>query len=124
MTIRQWSVVLTLLAATTLGCSKLREGSVVGPPQEVTYSEDIAPIFQERCLSCHGPDISNASYDLSTYDGVLGPGSDEVPNAIAGDSNSLLVVVSMPGGSMSTLYGESSEADLVIKWVVEDSLAR
>ena len=46
-------------------------------------------------MSCHGPVNPLGDYDMSTYEAVLGNGSDDTPNAIAGDENSLLVVLSL-----------------------------
>lgn len=64
-----------------------------------------------------------AGYDLSSYAGVLGSGSDDVPNAIPGDPSSRLVVKSQTGGSMNGFYQNDTQVEIVRRWVVEDSLA-
>jgi mono/diheme cytochrome c family protein len=117
-------VALILLPALT-GCSERRELPAAPPPPErLTYEADIKSIFDAHCVSCHGPVSPLANYDMSTYEGVLGPGTDETPNAIAGDPNSVLVTTSVVGGSMNSFYADQQQVELVRRWVVEDSLAQ
>ena len=90
----------------------------------VDFVRDIQPIFAENCVSCHGETNPAANYSMTTYEGVLGSGSDGTPNAIPGDAESLLLQKSRVGGSMNAFYGSPEEVELVERWVVEDSLAR
>jgi len=115
-----------ILAALGLwGCAERRDlPSTPEPPARVTYEADIAPIFDQHCVSCHGSSNPASNYALTTYAGVLGNGSDGVANAIPGDPQSLLLLKSLPGGSMNTFYATAAEIDLVQRWVVEDSLAQ
>jgi mono/diheme cytochrome c family protein len=108
-----------------LGCAERRDlPAEPEPPSRVTYDADIQPIFEQRCVSCHGATSPAANYAMTTYEEVLGNGSDGIPNAVPGDPQSLLLQKSLPTGSMSTYYGGSEEIALVERWVVEDSLAR
>lgn len=44
------------------------------------YDKDIAPIFKEYCVKCHGPDEQKSEYRLDTYEALMTPGeSGEVP---------------------------------------------
>lgn len=105
-------------------CSERRGLPTAAPgPDRVTYEGVIQPLFEQRCVSCHSGGSPAASYDMTTLEGIKGNGSDDTPNAIAGDPQSLLVVKSQPGGSMNRYYVGQAELDLVVKWVVEDSLA-
>lgn len=104
-------------------CSERRTLPVEPEPDRVTYEGVIRPLFEQRCVSCHSGTNPAASYDVSTLEGIKGNGTDDIPNAIAGDPQSLLVVKSQPGGSMNRYYVGQTEVDLVVKWVVEDSLA-
>ena len=54
---------------------------------------------------------------MTTYDGV-------VTRATAGDPNSILILKSIDGGSMNGFYASDEEIDMLIQWVVEDSLAQ
>jgi len=56
---------------------------------QLSYSEDIAPIFRGWCVSCHQPggEGFNASgFDLTTYEGLM-KGTKYGPMVIAGKPN-------------------------------------
>ena len=61
-------------------------GTGTGTTSTVTiaYVNDIKPILDSDCVSCHGPRIHENNVDLSTYAGVLRV-------AQAGSANSLIV---------------------------------
>lgn len=68
---------------------------------EVSFSADISPILEFRCIDCHGTD---GGYDVSTYDLVINSG-DHGPAVIPGDAeNSLLA---------QKLLGTHEEGDLM-----------
>jgi len=74
---------------------------------EVSYAEDIAPIFKGWCVSCHQPSGEGAKasgLDLTTYEGVM-KGTKFGPMVIPGkpDESNLIVLVqgqarTAPGG--------------------------
>jgi hypothetical protein len=78
--------------------------SAVIPPKnacaanaEVSYAEDIAPIFKGWCVSCHQPSGEGAKasgLDLTTYEGVM-KGTKFGPMVIPGkpDESNLMVLV-------------------------------
>ena len=55
--------------ALTLGAMLLSSGlaTAADAPKPVTFTKDIAPIFQEKCQSCHQPN-SIAPMSLVTYE--------------------------------------------------------
>jgi hypothetical protein len=69
-------------------------GTMVGPVTpvcaaraEVSFSEDVFPIFKGRCLQCHQPGgegYEKSGLDLSTYEGVM-KGTKYGPMVIPGD---------------------------------------
>lgn len=63
---------------------------------EISYAEDIAPIFRGWCVSCHSPGgegYTASRLDLSTYEGLMG-GTKFGPMVIPGDpDNSNLIVL-------------------------------
>lgn len=110
------------------GCSDLREE--IGTPESfppLTYKDEIKSIFDNSCVVCHGATSPEADYDLSQYDsgafgGVLGTGSDEVPNVIPGDENSLLIqTVDSQGSMRQYLGGGAADAAKIRQWVVDDN---
>lgn len=122
------SWIFILLLVVVLGCSEARDVSITGgvTPTVLTYDADLKPYFDGSCATsgCHDATSQAGSYDMSTYEGILGNGSDGTPNAIAGDANSSLIVKSSAGQSMNGFVGGQANLDMMIKWVVEDSLRR
>jgi predicted CxxxxCH...CXXCH cytochrome family protein len=98
------------------GCSEHRPLSAEAC---ATYRGDIAAVFTARCTSCHAGDAPAGHYDLTSYLGALGGGTDATPNAIAGDSSSLIL----------TALGDDRHTDVadalpaLTSWVVDCSLA-
>jgi mono/diheme cytochrome c family protein len=64
------------------------------PPAEgatVSFANDILPIFESRCIGCHGGDRTQEGLDLKTHASLMA-GSNNGAVVIAGDAaNSLLV---------------------------------
>ncbi len=85
----------------------------------LTYVADAAPILNSDCVRCHGPSRRDAGVDLSTYSNVLrfvSPGS----------ANSILILVTQPGGIM---YGQfsgnrSQKAATIHDWIVASNAAQ
>ncbi|MBL7959091.1 hypothetical protein JNL27_02520 [bacterium] len=88
------------------------------PPAVLTYDTDIKPILDGSCIGCHSSGLMLGSYNLSSYAGVLGNGTDATPNAIPGDANSLLIT-KLAGGHQSV---SQPNQDMIFQWVVVDSL--
>ena len=96
------------------------------PPQGVTYSASIAPKLA-FCAGCHAKANPDGGYRTDSYQGLLGAGKDAVPNVIAGDANSLLVLYMAPApgkdhkGVSAAVPGLG---ELVRNWVVASSAAQ
>ncbi len=57
---------------------------------EMSFKEDVFPIFKGRCIDCHQPDgegYEHSGLDLSTYAGVM-KGTNFGPIIVPGDPNS------------------------------------
>jgi mono/diheme cytochrome c family protein len=72
-------------------------GAACAAQAQVSYSEDIAPIFRGWCASCHAPGGEGekaSGLDLSTYDGLM-KGAKFGPMVVAGkpDESNLVVLV-------------------------------
>jgi hypothetical protein len=82
------SLAATRLIAAPVDWSKLPP---VSKTEGVTFEKDIAPIFKESCVRCHGAERPKAQLRLDTLEGVL-KGTKMGPILKSGDSaNSLLV---------------------------------
>jgi hypothetical protein len=86
--------------------------SAIGP-QTIAYTQDIKPIFDRDCSSCHGGRRSDGGYSITTYANVL---EDQHP----GDARSSLVVDCSPGGSMYRYFSgdATTSATMVFRWMV------
>ncbi len=81
------------------------------------YTDQMKLIFDNNCISCHGGPAPTNNYDVTTHAGIRGNGSDGTPNAIAGDSASILVTHMIARHNIS-----AQMADSITRWVVIDSL--
>ena len=89
------TLILTGCAATILTASAANVDWSKLPPAStktgVTFANDIAPMFKESCVRCHGANRPRANLRLDSLDGVM-KGTEKGPILTAGDSaNSLLV---------------------------------
>ncbi|MFC1493416.1 CxxxxCH/CxxCH domain-containing protein [candidate division KSB1 bacterium] len=104
-------------------CSEINGDSQFAPG---SISEDntiqALSVLNTQCSSCHSGLEPAGSYDLSSMLGVYGSGTDEVPNAIPGSANSLLLQSISQSGSMSGYIGSSANADILSGWIVDNNL--
>lgn len=50
----------------------------------VSFSRDLAPLFQKKCVGCHGPEKARGKYRLHTFAGLMRPGDSQSAPVIAG----------------------------------------
>ena len=116
-----WIVGLLILLL-GYGCSERKDQGPVGPVSErSSYEEDIAPLLNEQCVSCHSGEDASGHYDLSTYFDLLDGGSDAEPNAIPGDPYSRLVT--RAGEDTHPYILPEEDMKILWTWVVQDSMA-
>jgi hypothetical protein len=86
--------------------------SAIGP-QTLAYVQDIKPILDRDCASCHGLRDRASNYSVETYATVM---AGQRP----GDARSSLVVTCSPGGSMYRYFSGDAvtEATMVFRWMV------
>lgn len=73
------------------------------PGTAVSYSSQLVPIFQAACTSCHsGGSSASSCYDLSTYAGATGSGSEAtsmgVCDVVKGDGPNSYLIRKLNGG--------------------------
>jgi cytochrome b subunit of formate dehydrogenase/mono/diheme cytochrome c family protein len=79
-----------------------------------TWDDEVFPIMQAQCTTCHGP-AAMGGLNLSTYADTLN-GGQSGPVVIPGDSaNSLLVTIQEAGGHPGQLTPE--ELEIVQEWI-------
>ncbi len=99
------------IASDSRGCPTWQAGDLSSGGPE------ISALFAESCTSCHSGPTPAASYDLSSYLGVVGDGSGTTPAAVAGDDHSRLVQKLEPATADSIHAPFSDLASTVAQWV-------
>lgn len=83
-------VLMSLLPLTIAAC---------GGEPAVSFSQDVKPIIDKHCISCHTPDGQGevaSGFDMTTYDGVM-KGARFGPMIIANDVEGSNMIVLMEG---------------------------
>jgi hypothetical protein len=122
---RFWVAFVSLLMPIGMSaCIQSKPATDVGDPgfpfgpstvgvQTLSYVQDIKPILDRDCASCHSTRDARGNYSVSTYAEVL---SGQTP----GNAKSSLVVTGSPGGSMYQYYSGDAitRSTLVFRWLV------
>ena len=85
-------------------------------PTPLAYNQDMRPLFQSDCVTCHGSGRADGNYRMTTYGQVMAA-------VRAGSPSSLLVLDTQPGGSMYRYWSgsnstRSAKAAQVRSWIV------
>jgi hypothetical protein len=65
---------------------------------EVSFAKDVQPILTQTCMPCHaGGKDAKGSYDVTGYAGVMGNGSDSIPDVIPGNADSSILYLRLTG---------------------------
>ena len=83
----------------------------------LTWKDDIEPQVAAACSSCHAGATPAGRYDLTSYLGALGAGTDTTANAIAGDATSLLVTTLAPATATPPHAGQAALYATLARWV-------
>jgi len=122
---RFWIAFVPLLAGFGIAaCIQHHKATDVGDPgfpfgpsavgvQTLAYVQDVKPILDRDCISCHSSRDARGNYSVSTYAEVV---SGQTP----GDAKSSLVVDGSPGGSMHQYYSGDAitKSTIVFRWLV------
>lgn len=99
--------------------------AVPPPPttsEEMSFSKDVLPIFQSKCIACHGLVISFKGVSLTSYEAVMNTVVEGQPIVRPGDPNSsLLLQVLLRGTSVMPPTGQLPEGkiNLIEKWIAQ-----
>jgi mono/diheme cytochrome c family protein len=80
----------------------------------LTFTQDVQPIINSDCVSCHGNGRQEAGLDFRTYAGVMRV-------VTPGNANSVLVRATQSGGIMFQQFRGSAAAKsaTIRRWVVD-----
>jgi hypothetical protein len=65
----------------------------------VSFVNDVLPVFESRCINCHGGEKTNEGLDLKTYDSLMS-GSKNGTVLTPGDANDSFIVKQVVEGKM------------------------
>ena len=89
--------------------------------EKITYTDQVRPLFENRCFNCHNPDKAKGGLDLTTYTNTMAGGSSGkiiAPGASA-DSR-LFQSISHTAEPTMPPKGDKmpkAELDLIAKWI-------
>lgn len=100
----------------TVASTQAPEANVVAG--SVSFSKDVLPILQNRCVSCHGGSRTSKGLDLKSYDSVMA-GSENGPVLTAGDAAHSPLVSMVVSGKMPRRKPRLPDAEIQIltDWV-------
>jgi mono/diheme cytochrome c family protein len=69
------------------------------PVAAISFADEVLPVFQSRCVQCHGPDRIENGVRLDTFTNVMA-GSNSGPILIPGDAGASVLVQMIVSGDM------------------------
>jgi hypothetical protein len=116
--------VLSIAALAVSACVQGQRATDTGDPgfpfgptaigaQPLAYVQDIKPIFDRDCLSCHSSRDARGNYSVASY-------VDTMSGQTPGNAQSSLVVDCAPGGSMYQYFSGDAvtKSTEVFRWMV------
>ena len=101
-------------------------GAALAKEEPVSFSEDIRPVLQIRCLECHqkgGPGTEASGLDMSSYEGLM-KGTKYGPMVVPGDpdtSNLMRMIDHKVDKSIHMPHGKkklsSCDIDMFRRWI-------
>jgi len=87
-------------------------------PAAVSLAKDVMPIFEQRCIKCHGGDQTAAGLSLKDYAAIMRGGQDGPAVIAGGPANSLLVKLVVAGEMPKRAPRlAQAEVDIIAAWV-------
>ncbi len=87
-------------------------------PSEVSFSKDLMPIFEARCINCHGGQRTSEGLDMKTYQTIIA-GADGGPVVIVGDAEASSLYTQVAKGKMPKRGEKLSpeEVQMIMDWI-------
>lgn len=114
------AITLVLVACAGGATPAASNANVSGEPVSATVSfkNDVMPLLQSRCFTCHGGQQTNRGLDLATYDSLMA-GSQNGPVVTAGDAANSLIIQLVASGMMPKSGAKltPAEVQMLTDWV-------
>ncbi|HCM96859.1 MAG: hypothetical protein A2X25_05370 [Chloroflexi bacterium GWB2_49_20] len=120
--IRNWEIIPPIIPdipATPTANPTATPGTTSPGSGEVSFADQVQPIFQSRCIACHNSSSGQAGFDASTYQAVMTSG-DSGPQIVAGDAaNSPLITLLQTATGFMPPMGKLSDDDIqiIVEWI-------
>lgn len=97
--------------------------SAAVPSDEVSYANDVRPILESRCATCHMGDFVSEGLHMDTYESLMA-GSQNGPVIVAGDASESLLVQKVTEGKMPKKGPKLTSAQIqtIIDWIEAGAL--
>ena len=93
------------------------------PAEDVDFLEDVWPILEARCISCHGPEKQKGKMRLDTHAGMFGEGTKWKP-IVAGDLDESIVweLINLPADDPDIMPADddpltAAEIEVFKSWI-------
>ncbi len=75
------------LAAASLGVLALiAQSRAASQVEAVSFAHDLAPVLQQKCLACHGPEKQQGGYRLDSFEWLLKAGDNGEAPVVTGNA--------------------------------------
>lgn len=126
----KWILILSFVVLFALSKSLLshKTTDVAASPsielnENVSFKNDVQPIFERRCTKCHGGEFPSEGLNLESHEGLmLGSQNGEV--IMAGDANNSLLLEQIESGEMPKRGADltTEQIELIRQWINEGAL--
>jgi hypothetical protein len=84
----------------------------------VSFKDDVMPIFQSRCIKCHGGERTEKKFDMTSYDKLMA-GSEKGAVLVAGDAAASKMLQLIEQGKMPKRSAKllPDQIQLIIDWI-------
>ena len=121
------SIVFILTATCLVSLTQAADESEksTGNEKQISYYDQIRPIFQRHCQGCHQPAKPNGKYVMTSFDKLLAGGESESEAVIAGkpDASLLVDMINVEDGKAEMPKGKkplaTAEIDLIKQWITQ-----
>ena len=85
----------------------------------VTFAQHVSPIFEARCVSCHGATKKKGGLDVRTIEAII-KGGESGPSVVAGDPEKSILWMRVDDGSMPPAGKPltAAEKKAISDWIV------
>jgi len=111
------SMVLIITGLSSCGTNQvgITTSDNIGP---ISYSQDVAPIFANRCIKCHGIDKQEGQLDLSSFTAIMAGGkSGDIISPGNADNSKLISLITSGKMPKNGAKLNPDQVKILIDWV-------